>query len=257
MTVHLYMSLIPEALIASMLPPEEFGSYYSVGSKKKTRGQAMFIELDPDFRHEYFDIEQGIARCVPHDDGSPKKSVYIATYRVLEHIPLTDVDTLYLVTKFGESLPLERSYEYPSKEEGLYMYQEIAPTHPLVVSTLEPVEMNRFLTQDPSSLIHLPAICFVELRLGELAKDPENGEIANLPYDNVYHLRDALVAVCSADKTVHTKMVDRVHTVEYPYRMIDSGIYVGNEEELAFFPLPPREELQNKYYRWWRSANIS
>jgi hypothetical protein len=257
MTVHLYMSLIPEALIASMLPPEEFGTYYSVGSKKKTRGQAMFIELNPDFRHEYFDIEQGIARCVPHHDGSPKKSVYIATYRVLEHVPLTDVKTLYLVTKFGETLPLKRSYDYPSKEAGLYMYQEIAPKNPLVVSTLEPVEMYRFLTQDPSSLIHIPAICFVELRLGDLASDPEKGEIANLPYDNVYHLRDALVAVSSADKTVHTKMVDRVHTVEYPYRMIDSGIFIGNEQELAFFPLPPREELQNKYYRWWRSANIS
>ena len=166
MTVHLYMSLIPEALIASMLPPEEFGSYYSVGSKKKTRGQAMFFELDPDFRHEFFDVEQGIARCVPHEDGSPKKSVYISTYRVLEHIPLTDVKTLYLVTKFGETLPLERSYDYPSKEEGLYMYQEVAPKNPLVVSTLEPVEMYRFLTQDPSSLIHIPAICFVELRLG-------------------------------------------------------------------------------------------
>jgi hypothetical protein len=251
------MSLIPEALIASMLPPAEFGTYYSVGSSKKTRGQAMFIELDPDFRHDFFDIEQGIARCVPHTDGSPKKSVYIATYRVLEHIPLTNVDTLYLVTKFGETLALKRSFEFPSKEEGLYMYQEIAPKNPLVVSTLEPVEMYRFLTQDPTSLIHIPAVCFVELRLGDLARDPVHGEIANLPYENVYNLRDALVAVSSADKTVHTKMVDRVHSIEYPYRMIDSGIFIGNMDELAFFPLPPRDELRNKYYRWWRSANIS
>lgn len=254
MTVHLYMSLIPEALIASMLPPEEFGTYYSVGYSKKTRGQAMFFELEPDFRHEFFRIDQGIARCVPHEDGSPKKSVYVATYRVLEHIPLTNVNTLYLVTKFGETLPLERSYDYPSKETGLYMYQEIAPKNPLVVSTLEPVEMYRFLTQDPTSLIHIPAVCFVELRLGELATDPEFGEVKDLPYDNVYHLRESLVEVKS--KTVHTKMVDRVHTVEYPYRMIDSGIYIGNREELAFFPLPPREKLRNEYYRWWRSANM-
>jgi hypothetical protein len=256
MTVHLYVSLMPEALIASMLPPEEFGTYYSVGYSKKTRGQAIFFELDPDFRHDFFDIEQGISRCVPHDDGRPKKSVYIATYRVLEHIPLTDVNTLYLVTKFGETLPLARSYDYPTKEEGLYMYQEVAPMNPLVVSTLTPLEMYGMLTQDPSSLIHVPAICFVELRLGELAEDPIHGEIANLPYENVYHLRDALVAVASDDKTVHTKMVDRVHKREYPFRMIDSGIYIGNVDELAFFPLPPREELRNKYYRWWRSANL-
>jgi hypothetical protein len=256
MTVHLYVSLIPEALIASMLPPKEFGSYYSVGNSKKTRGQAMFFELEPDFRHEFFKIDQGLARCVPHDDGSPKKSVYVSTYRVLEHIPLTDVNTLYLVTKFGETLPLARSDEYPAQEAGLYMYQEIAPKNPLVVSTLEPVEMYKFLTQDPTSLIHIPAICFVELRLGELAKDPEFGETKDLPYDNIYHLREALVEVKSETKTVHTKMVDRVHTMEYPYRMIDSGIYIGNADELAFFPLPPREELRNQYYRWWRSANM-
>ncbi len=95
MTVHLYLSLIPEALIASMLPPQEFGVYYTVGYSKKMRGQAMFIELDPDFRHDFFPIEQGIARCVPHENGSLKKSVYIATYRVLEHIPLAGCeDTL-------------------------------------------------------------------------------------------------------------------------------------------------------------------
>jgi hypothetical protein len=118
------------------------------------------------------------------------------------------------------------------------------------------VEMYRFLTQDPTSLIHIPAVCFVELRLGELASDPEHGEVKDLPYDNLYHLRESLVAVKSGRKTVHTKMVDRVHFYEYPYRMIDSGIFIGNTEELAFFPLPPRDELRNKYYRWWRSANL-
>ena len=60
MTVHLYLSLIPEALIASMLTPEEFGVYYSVGTSKKRRGQAMFVELDPDFRHDVFRIDEGI-----------------------------------------------------------------------------------------------------------------------------------------------------------------------------------------------------
>ena len=237
MTVHLYVSLIPEALIASALSPTEFGTYYSVGYSKKNRGQAMFFELAPDFRHEFFDVEQGIARCVPHEDGSPKKSVYISTYRVLEHIPLTEVNTLYLVTRYGETLPLNRSYQYPSKESGLYMYQEIAPKIPLVVSTLKPVDMYKFLTQDPNSLIHLPAVCFVELRLGQLASDPEFGDVQDLPYDNLYQLRESLVEVKSADKTVHTKMVDRVHTVEYPYRMIDSGIYIGNTEELAYLPV--------------------
>ncbi|MDX1417112.1 MAG: hypothetical protein R3293_23100 [Candidatus Promineifilaceae bacterium] len=253
MTVHLYLSLIPEALIASMLPPEEFAMYYTVGYSKKMRGQAMFIELDPAFRHEFFSIEQGLARCVPHEDGSPKKSVYIATYRVLEHIPLTDINTLYLVTRFGEALALKRSENFPTKEEGLYMYQEIAPKFPLVVSSLPPLGMYKLLTQDESSLIHLPAVCFVELRLGELANNPEFGKVKDLPYTGIHHLRECLIEL--ENKRVHTKIVDRVHTVEYPYRMIDSGIYMGNTDELAYFPLPDRDRLRNEYYRWWRSAN--
>ena len=252
MTVHLYLSLIPEALIASTLPPEDFGVYYTVGYSKKQAGQAMFVELDPDFRNDFFKIEEGIARCVPHEDGRPKKSVYIATYRVLEHIPLEAVNKLYLVTKFGETLALDRSTDYPQDETALYMYQEIAPTSPLVVSSLDPLDFSKFLTDDTSG-IYLPAVCFVDLRLGDLAQDPEHGAIGDLPYDYIHHLRECLVEL--KGKTIHTKMVDRTHNVEYPYRMINSGIYIGNKDGLAYFPLPPREELRSEYYTWWRSAN--
>ncbi|MFO7680335.1 MAG: hypothetical protein R6X34_09815 [Chloroflexota bacterium] len=253
MTVHLYLSLIPEALIASMLPPEEFGVYYTVGYSKKQRGQAMFAELDLEFRNDFFRIDEGLERCVPHEDGRSKKSVYIATYRVLEHIPLDTIHKLYLVTKFGETLALERSTDYPKDNSSLYMYQEIAPTSPLVVSSLDPLSFYKFLTQDPMSLIHLPAVCFVDLRLGELATDPEFGNLGDLPYDYIHHLRECLMEL--RNKTIHTKMVDRTHTVEYPYRMINHGIYLGNQKELAYFPLPSREELRTNYYNWWRSAN--
>jgi hypothetical protein len=254
MATHLYLSLIPEALIASMLSPEEFGSYYAVGTTKKQHGQAMFIELDPDFRNEFFHIEDSLKRCVPHEDGSPKRSVYIATYRVLEHVPMDAFRKLYLVTAYGEVLALERSDEVPETDEELHMYQEIAPTHPLVVSTRAPKRYYEFMTQDPGKSIYLPAICFVELQLGELAKDPEHGARQDLPYPSLHHLRECLMDLQT--KTVHTKMVNRVSSVEFPYRMIKSGIYVGNTKQLAYFPMPSHEELRDKYYRWWRSANV-
>jgi len=38
--------------------------------------------------------------------------------------------------------------------------------------------------------------------------------------------------------------------------MIKTGIFVGNQDELAYYPLPSRDELRDKYYRWWRSANL-
>lgn len=254
MSVHLYLSLMPEALIASMLSSEEFGTYYAVGTTKKQHGQAMFVELDPDFRHDFFRIEDGIARCVPHEDGSPKKSVYISTYRVLEHVPMDVMKRLYLVTAYGQTLALERSNEYPQDDDDLHMYQEIAPVNPLVVSTLDAVNFYDFIIKDEENMIHLPAIAFVELQLGDLSADPEHGAVRDLPYSYIHHLRECLMELKT--KTIHTKMVNRVQTVQFPYRMIKHGIFVGNRKDLAYFPLPPRQELRSKYYRWWRSANI-
>jgi len=255
MTVHLYLSLLPEALIASMLSPVEFGAYYAVGTHKKLHGQAMFAELDPAFRNEFFNIEKGLERCVPHEDGRPKRSVYISAYRVLEHVPLDVIQKLYLVTAYGETLALDPSQTPPQGDEDLFMYQEIAPVNPLIVSAQNPAEFHKFITGRPNSLIHLPAICFVELRLGELAQDPEFGPIQDLPYPYIHHLRECLLEVQRENKP--NKMVNRVQSVEFPYRMIKSGIFIGNTKGLLYFPLPSREALRNQYYQWWRSANLA
>lgn len=254
MTIHLYMSLMPEALIASMLGPEEFGDYYAVGSHKKLHGQAMFAELDVEFRHPFFRIDEGLERCVPHEDGAPKKSVYISAYRVLEHISLDVIKKFYLVTAYGQVLGLERSPDLVPGPEGMHLYQEIAPLQPLVASTLNPLDFYAFITQNPTSLIHLPAISFVELQLGQLARDPEFGEVQDLPYQYINHLRECLLELRT--KQIQTKMVNRVQPIEFPYRVIANGIFIGNQKELAYYPLPSREELRSKHYRWWRSANL-
>jgi len=254
MDVHLYLSMIPEALIASMLTPEEFGVYYAVGTAKKSRGQAIFCEIDPDFRHNYFRIEEGIRRCVPHEDGSLKRSIYISVYRALEHISLDAIRRLYLVTQDGRVLGLESSQDLPENMVGLHLYQEITPVHPLVVSTLGPREFYDLIVKSPTSLLSLPAICFAELRLGELAEDPERGAVRDLPYSDIAHLRQCLMDLRT--KTVHSKMVNRIQPASFPYRTIKSGIFVGSKEGLLYFPLPSQEELRAKHYRWWRSANM-
>jgi hypothetical protein len=237
-----------------MLTPDEFGVYYAVGSTKKSRGQAIFFEVDPDFRHDYFRIEEGIQRCVPHEDGSPKRSIYISVYRVLEHVPLNVIQKLYLATQDGRVLGLELGAGLPEETTGLHLYQEIAPVHPLVVSSLGPRQFYDLIVKSPTSLLSLPAVCFVELRLGELTEDPERGAVRDLPYSNIGHLRQCLVELRT--KTVHTKMVNRIQPASFPYRTIKSGIFVGNETQLLYFPLPPQEELRAQHYRWWRSANM-
>jgi hypothetical protein len=254
MTVHLYLSLIPEALIASMLAPEDFGNYYAVGSKKKSRGQAIFFEIDPDFKTKYFHMEEAKRRCVVHEDGSPKRSIYLSVYRVLENVPLSALGRLYLVTQDGRTLGIEKSQELPSEEKGLHLYREIAPVSPLVVSTLAPHAFYDLIVLNPTSLIKIPAVCFVELRLGQLADDPQNGNIGDLPYENIDHLRNCLLEL--RDKPIHTKMVDRLPPSIIPYRTIKNGVFVGNAERLITYTLPPWDDLKKTNYAWWRSAGM-
>jgi hypothetical protein len=248
------MSLIPEALIASHLDPEAFGVYYACGNAKKSRSEAMFFELDPAFRNAYFDIEEGYRRLVPHEDGSPKRSVYISIYRVLEHVPLSAVQRLYVTTQDGRTLGLDAADSVPPLAENLYLYQEIAPVHPRAVSTLGPQEFFNLLCTPNESMVTVPALFFVDLDLGGLAKDPEFGSSQGLPYSNIDHYRECLVEL--ATKEVGIKMVDRIHPADIVFRTIKSGFYLGNECELLCFPMPPDDVLRTKYHKWWRSAQM-
>lgn len=260
MTVHLYFSLIPEALIASNLPPEKFGQYYATGSQYKSKGQCLFFEVDPGFRSDYFDIDEAIRRCVPGPDGTPKHSVYISVYRVLEHLSLSALGKLYLTTPYGETLGLDRGTLPAETGTNFHLYQDMVPVNSLVVSNLDPTDFYASVTTHPTKFIRFPGIFFVELELGELAKDPENGKADDLPYSYIHHLREALMILKprtgEEPSTKDSKLVYRVHSLEFLYRMVKNGFYVGNGPDLAFYPMLSASELRDKHNRWWRSANL-
>lgn len=254
MAIHLYLSLVPEALIASMLGPEEFGTYYAVGSAKKSRRQAMFFEIDPNYRHPEFKIDEAYARCVPHDDGSLKASVYVSVYRVLEHIDFNAIMHLYLSTMDGQTLELSPSNQIPNGGNQLHLYQELVPVTALVASRLKPLDFIEEIVRNPNSVLRLPAVVFTELQLGELAKDPEMGLAGKLSYSNLDHLRQCLTEVKT--KFIATKMVDRIHSPSVQYRTIKNGIFAGNQTQLRYFAMPSPEEIRSNNYRWFRSANM-
>ncbi len=254
MAVHLYLSMIPEALIASMLPPLDFGVYYAVGTEKKSRGQAQFFSVDRNFSSDYFPMSEIDTRCVPRADGQPKHSVYLSVYRVLEHVPLKAIGNLYLATRDGRVLEIAPSKSLPSFPKENRMYQELCPIMPRVVSSLDPREFAAFMT-DPKRSIHVPVIFFAEMGLGELARDPEHGSTKNLPYGSIEHLR-ACVKELSAQPHKSTKTVDRIPPVDFAYRTVQNGFYLGNGKELVYYPMPSEQELQTTHYIWWRSASL-
>ncbi|WP_313952497.1 hypothetical protein [Accumulibacter sp.] len=254
MSMHLYFSLIPEALIASMLEPEQFGQYYATGHKFKSKGQALFFEVDPLFRHEYFDIDGAFARCAEKQDGTPKNSVYISMYRVMEHLSMNAIGQLYLTTAMGATLGLKRGDGLPKADQERHMFQDLAPINSLVVSLLDPAKYYADVTTKPSKFFRFPGMCFVELELGPLARDPENGQEGDLPYSFLLHLREALLELRPGSK--QNKLVHRVHSLQFPYRMVKDGFYLGIGEELVHYPMLTHEVLRKDHSNWWRSANL-
>ena len=101
MSKYIYLTCNPEALVASMLPPESFG-HLSVNRHQETnKGQTIFFEVDLSKIEKLIDMESLDKRCVAKPDGSPKSSVYLSVYRVLEMIPIEALKSLYLTTDHG------------------------------------------------------------------------------------------------------------------------------------------------------------
>ncbi len=252
MEIYLYLSIFPEALIASMLPPEEFGKYFAVGNRKRTRGQAIFFKVNRNFENDYLKVKNIDELCVPNLDGSPKRSKYIAIYRVLEHIPMEALENLYLVTDDGRVLEIEKS-EY-SEENGdeLHLYQQLGPVRPLVASSLDPAKFCKYLTNTDHP-VSVPKIMFVELILNGLSKDPKNATTENIPYRNLDHMRDCLIDLKKPGSKPN-KTVVRNTRDDLLFRTTKNGFFIGNQTELFYYPFPSHEQLEGEHYSWWKSA---
>src|SRR6266542_745933 len=99
---HLYMILHPNAaLVGSQLNPGDFAKHFITGSSKYFSGKLIFAEIDANYRHPYFKIDKMLESLVPHEDGRPKSTKYVCTYRVLEHIDFDKIKKLYLSTPEG------------------------------------------------------------------------------------------------------------------------------------------------------------
>ncbi|MFO7725174.1 MAG: hypothetical protein R6V45_06450 [Oceanipulchritudo sp.] len=252
METYLYLSLIPEALIYSHLPPDRFGKYLAIGDKKLTRGPAVFFSLDPDFESDAFRLAEARTKCVPHPDGSPRRSTYVSVYNVLANIPVSAIGNLYLTTKDGVTLAIEPASSGPPARKGFHLYQELCPVNPRVASPLGPREFARFVT-DPANPVFLPRIVFCELRLNGMATDPEKSSASNLPYTDLNHLRECLTSLRHRQDKM-TKIVHRDLNRNLLYPVLDSGFFVGDQKAFTFYPFPDEDDLEGVHHLWWSSA---
>lgn len=253
MTHYLYLSLIPEALILSQLPPDKFGAYLATGPKRQIEGPAVFFEVDQSADLSAFPMEEGKARCVPHADGSPRCSTYLGVYGVLARIPLHALRKAYLTTPAGITLGVEPGSAPSSHGETYFLYQELGPVYPRVASKLEPEAFCKFVT-NPKAMVSVPRIAFIDLKLDEMARDCE--ALAELPYPHLLHIRECLRFLRDTPERM-TKIVNRGLRPDILFSMLRGGLYIGDAEMFRAFPLPPDEEIEKNHQLWWHSSRTT
>ena len=254
---HMYMIVFPiNALVASQLNPKEFAEHYTIGSAKHYKGKVIFAEVDISFRDPYFDIDHYLSLTVAHPDGRPKKTKFISSYSVLEHMELKALKHLYLVTANGKALELTAAPYTAVNEPGLVrVYQEITPLSNLVASTLDQRSFGKYITSETKSK-GAPKICFTQydFNVAEFMEKNENREImySPIPETNPSRLY-AFLRELQSDPTKKTKTVSLSTTlVEASYALIRHGFWFAAGNDMLFYPMPSNEDLENKYYDWWR-----
>ncbi len=253
---HLYMILFPnEALVASQLSPEEFGKHYSIGSPRHFMGKVIFAELDISFRDDYFHIDEFLAQT--ETEGRPKRTKFVKSYRVLEHVDFSALQKLYLVTTDGAVLGLESSQE-PGKwrQSGrIRVYQEICPLRLLVASNLNPPEFGHYITEETWSK-GAPKIFFTQYDI-DVEEVVEANEVrafntGPLPNVNPTNLPTALKEL-KADPEKKTKTVSLNPSLgAVSYKLIKHGFWFAGGALTVFYPMPTLDELHDRHYSWWR-----
>lgn len=254
---HLYMIVFPiNALVASQLEPERFGEHYTMSSAKHFSGKVIFAEIDINFRNDYFDLERYLSLTVPHEDGSPKRTKFVSSYKVLENVDLKAIQKLFLVTVNGKVLPIEPAEYTAYNEPGLIrIYQEICPLETLVASTKDQREFGKFITTETRSK-GAPKICFtqIEFNLDEFFRQNKNKDIftIELPDVNPYRFYECIMEIKNnpekLTKTISLGSILR----DISYKFLRHGFWFASGDELKFFPMPTERELENKYFYWWK-----
>ena len=252
--IYYYATLFPtEALIVSMLTPVQFGAYMATGYKSGSHEQLIFIELKDEFGDD-FDWEHARKNAVPHEDGKPKNSLYLSIYRVLERIPLDMIGNMHLTTSDGRTLELVQS-EFPdhSEPKPYYLYQDLSPINPLVISAFQPKEYGDYMVSDELK-INLPALCFCDLKVIDITDPVKTGNIGPMYDRNIGHLNECIKAVTVRGKK--TKMLERTFAGRFTFQIIGSGFAIVNKSGRLWYNMPSKEELLRKNYDWGYSAMI-
>lgn len=255
---YLYAIMHPnEALVASMLPPAEFGKHYTVGSSRYFHSQVVFAEIDTDYRNDYFPVEEYLEDLVPKADGTPKRTKFIKTYRVLEHIGLDAFQSLYITSSVGKTLQLEKQdYEGEHESGWIRTFQEMCPHSMILLTYMDPHEFGSYIT-DAAQPKGAPKMLFtqIDFHTNDFLRDLEADPFLSSPIPNVHphKLREQVVQLKNnPHKGVKGISLDSVFG-HISFLRLRTGFWIAGDGELIYWSIPGREVLEAEHYEWLRS----
>jgi hypothetical protein len=257
---HLYMVAHPtHSLIASQLEPELFIRHFIKESARHFEGKLVFVELDPGFRHPYFDIDGAYAQLEPHEDGRPKATKFVSSYRVLEHVDFDSMGKFYLCDEAGGFVVLEASpagAEPPRKEDELRVILEIDPVKFIVLTRLGLMEYSSYAV-DPGNTKGAPRMLYAELDLSvdDFMREAEESPYVTSFFPGIHpdRLRATILELRrSPSKSVKSISLscpfDRVS-----YKLLRGGFVFASREQIKFYPLLSLDEVEKRYYKFWKN----
>ena len=228
-----------------------------MGSSRYFHGQVVFAEIDIEFRHPYFAVETFLDELKPKPDGSPKRTKFLKTYRVLEHLDLSAFKSLYITSVVGKVLELKPD-EYTRAHDPGYIrtFQEICPIPTIVLTYMTPPEFGRYMTH-PDQPKGAPKLLFtqVDLNIDRFLEEIESDPFLSSPLPNVHphKLREQIVELRgNPHKRVKGISLDSAFS-RTPFLALRTGFWVAHHEELLFYPIPDRQTLEHDHYEWYRS----
>jgi len=256
-TPHLYMICYPNSsLVLSQLSPQDFGARYNYGSASYYVGKLIYAELDINYRNDYFRIDEALSNFHAHSDGSPKATKYISSYRILEHVDIDAVQTLYLANADGTSYPLQPGkYEPPAQQQDLHVFAEINPVRMLTLSKFTLREFGKWFT-DPDNIIAVPRLLFaqVTLDIDQFLADFEQNPFNPPPLEGVHpsKLRNAIVDLRRREKKLFKGLTLDTSFTKESYRKIQHGFMLMDAHKEKFFPMPTLHDIELNNLKFWK-----
>ncbi len=253
----LYQILYPnQALVLSQLSPEAFARHYLIGSIRHYQGKLVFADIDINFRNPYFDIDLHLKDLVPHNDGTPKHTKFVCSYRVMEHMDFDCIKSLYLTTSQANVLELKpAAYDKVHQRGFLRTYAEIAPLSMLVMSPLDLPEFGRYITR-PQNPKGCPKLFYtqIDLNVDEFLGGFEKNPFMQAPFPFLHpsKLRDAILQM-KIKPEKETKGLSLFCPLDQmSFKSVRHGFMFSSQEKSRYFPMPTHREIEEKNFRFWQ-----